>query len=245
MLSVKIDPEYFKVNKLPITAPVSLVLSVPAAINVSAVLPLITSAQLHGNCISITVNGIVIDEEALKYESDDARNAILNQVAMAVTCRRVLCVDVTTSVLRTDADIYAYANSGSWGSLPAGTALLAENNLSDIEDPVAAATNLGLGASTTKSFSQVAAAFAIAADTPDNIAVTSNIAITLGTSYLAKKLSIVSTTAYTIVVPTGVTMTYSGIAYTNVTKTVPAGYGMELWQISASAWILTGFATLI
>jgi hypothetical protein len=243
MLSVKINPEYFKVNKLPTTAPVNLVLNIPATVNAAAVFPL-AGNQIQGSRINVTTNGVVIDETALKYESDNARNAILNQVAEAITYRRILCTDVATGVLRTDADVYAYANSGSWGSLPAGTALLAENNLSDIEDPVAAATNLGLGASTTKSFTQVATGFVIVAGTDDNIAITSNIAINLGTTYLAKKLSIVSTTAYTIVVPAGVVMTYNGIAYTSVTKTVPAGYGMELWQISASAWILTGFATL-
>ena len=97
---------------------------------------------------------------------------------------------------------------------------------------------------TAEPFSPVTAGFTVSAATSDSLVVTSASAINLGTTYLAKKLSVVSTVSYTIVVPAGVVLTYNGITYTNVTKTVPAGYGMELWQISASAWILTGFATL-
>lgn len=97
---------------------------------------------------------------------------------------------------------------------------------------------------TAEPFLPVSAGFTISAATSDDLVITTASAINLGTVYLAKKISLVSTVNYTIVVPTGVTMTYNGIPYTAVTKTVPVGYGMCLWQISATSWVLTGAATL-
>ena len=67
-----------------------------------------------------------------------------------------------------------------------------------------------------------------------NIAITSNIAINLGTTYLAKKLSVVSTVPYTIVVPADVDALQWNTT-TSVTKTVPADMAWNCGRLKARA----------
>lgn len=253
MLSVKINPEYFKLVKVPSTTRVKLSLTIPTNINILAVFPLVGSS-ISGNRVDITANGLVIDETALKYESDNVRNTLFNQIAEAITYRRILCKDVDTGVLRTDADVYAYANSGSWGSLPAGTALLSENNLSDLADARLSRNNLGLGSAATHDASDfelsaldytiVSQDITITTSTSSRLYLTAMHTIDLGTVLVNKCIKIAATSTYSIVIPATVSMYYNGVLYTNQTVVVPSGYCIKYEQVDASTWFVTGTAVI-
>jgi hypothetical protein len=97
---------------------------------------------------------------------------------------------------------------------------------------------------TTEPFIPVSAGLTLSAASPDNLLVTANVPLNLGTAMIAKMLRVASTSPYTIVVPTGVAMYYNGTPYTGVTKTVPAGFRITLEQVTAAVWMATGTATL-
>jgi hypothetical protein len=97
---------------------------------------------------------------------------------------------------------------------------------------------------TQEPFTPITAGLTISTATPDNLILGASYAVNLGTAFVAKKISIASSSTYTLVIPTGVVMYYNGVPYTAVTKTVPLGYLMSLAQVTASIWMLQGNATL-
>lgn len=91
----------------------------------------------------------------------------------------------------------------------------------------------------------VAGALTIGASTSNFLYLTASYAVTLPKAFVNKTgVEVASTAAYTIVVPSGVTLWYKGTSFTAITKTVPAGYVMRLCQASATVWFLDGSATL-
>lgn len=97
---------------------------------------------------------------------------------------------------------------------------------------------------TAEPFTPISAGLTISASTPDALFLAASYPITLAAVYIAKVLKVASSSAYTIVIPTGVQLLYNGQAYTAVTKTVPLGYLMEFDQVSETVWIARGNATL-
>jgi hypothetical protein len=100
--------------------------------------------------------------------------------------------------------------------------------------------NSVMGSTTT-----IVAATTLAATTNDHLEEAGTAyAITLPTTLIGKTFYICGGIAYTIVIPSGVSLIYNGSTYTNVTKTVPSGYSLILMQKSATVWYMFGSATL-
>ena len=95
-------------------------------------------------------------------------------------------------------------------------------------------------------FTTVGTATTLAATTNDNLFETGTAyALTLPSTLIGKQFTIASAIAYTIVVPTGVTLYCNGTSYAgSVTKTVATGYVSKLIQISATVWFLLTSAAL-
>ncbi len=95
-------------------------------------------------------------------------------------------------------------------------------------------------------FTTVGVATTLAATTNDNLYETGTAyALTLPSTLIGKQFTIASAIAYTIVVPSGVTLYCNGTSYAGaVTKTVATGYVSKLIQISATVWFLLTSATL-
>ena len=73
--------------------------------------------------------------------------------------------------------------------------------------------------------------------------------VTLATTLISRAIRIVSSVAYTIIVPVGTTFTCSGIVYDAALAekhvSVPSGYVLQLFQTAATAWFGTTNATLV
>lgn len=128
--------------------------------------------------------------------------------------------------------------------IPTGVTLYSKVVPAGVVDLTAAIGVPDLKMFTAEPFIPEPTGFTVSSNIPDNIVITSSIAINLGTVILAKVLKIASTSTYTIVIPTGVSLYYNGTPYTNTTKTVALGYLITLTQISATVWMGTGAAAL-
>lgn len=93
-------------------------------------------------------------------------------------------------------------------------------------------------------FVHISSDFTISQDTANNLTIDAQCNISLGTAYISKSITIASTVTYNIVVPTDVTVYYSGIPYNGMNLPVPSGYSMMLNQVSATVWFIHGQATL-
>lgn len=87
----------------------------------------------------------------------------------------------------------------------------------------------------------IAAAATISAGTNDlNYISSTAYPITLPTTFVsAKEKTFCNTIAYTLVIPSGVTVYGNGTSYTNATKTVAINQVIKLIQISSTVWFIT------